>query len=95
MCAVGSRWCDDPRVIPPSGTEGVGTTNKGAGRLACGWGWFDQVCFFFCHFPLAREILRDGRVFLEVPLVGKHLFGQATLYDLQYYCVRIEVSLEL
>ncbi|KAJ7142263.1 fungal-specific transcription factor domain-containing protein [Mycena epipterygia] len=60
VCAVGSRWSDDPRVVPPSGTEGVSM-----GRLACGWEWFNQI-----------------------PLVGKRLFGQATLYDLQYYCVR-------
>ncbi|KAJ7143999.1 fungal-specific transcription factor domain-containing protein [Mycena epipterygia] len=66
VCAVGSRWSDDPRVVPGSGTEGVGTAKTGTGHLACGWGWFDQV-----------------------PLVGKHLFGQATLYDLQYYCLAV------
>ncbi|KAJ7144001.1 fungal-specific transcription factor domain-containing protein [Mycena epipterygia] len=66
VCAVGSRWSDDPRVVPPSGTEGVGAAKTGTGRLACGWGWFDQV-----------------------PLVGKHIFGQATLYDLQYYCLAV------
>ncbi|KAJ6608498.1 fungal-specific transcription factor domain-containing protein [Mycena sp. CBHHK59/15] len=28
--------------------------------------------------------------FDQVPLVGKHLFGQATLYDLQYYCLAVQ-----
>ncbi|KAF7368513.1 Zn(2)-C6 fungal-type domain-containing protein [Mycena venus] len=27
--------------------------------------------------------------FDQVPLVGNHLFGQATLYDLQYYCLAV------
>ncbi|KAJ7664066.1 fungal-specific transcription factor domain-containing protein [Mycena rosella] len=58
VCAIGSRWSDDPRVIAPAGATG---------RLACGWTWFDQV-----------------------PLVGKHLFGEATLYDLQYYCLAVQ-----
>ncbi|KAJ6522874.1 fungal-specific transcription factor domain-containing protein [Mycena capillaripes] len=28
--------------------------------------------------------------FDQVPLVGNHLFGQATLYDLQYYCLAVQ-----
>ncbi|KAJ7087974.1 fungal-specific transcription factor domain-containing protein [Mycena belliarum] len=59
VCAVASRWSDDPRVVTPAGAE--------TGDLTCGWEWFDQV-----------------------PLVGNHLFGQATLYDLQYYCLAVE-----
>lgn len=31
--------------------------------------------------------------FNQVPLVGNHMFGQATLYDLQYYCVRARSAL--
>ncbi|KAJ6587582.1 fungal-specific transcription factor domain-containing protein [Mycena vulgaris] len=67
VCAVASRWSDDPRVVAPGGTEGVGVPKPVGGRLACGWGWFDQV-----------------------PLVGNHLFGQAKLYDLQYYCLAVQ-----
>ncbi|KAJ7101279.1 fungal-specific transcription factor domain-containing protein [Mycena belliarum] len=59
VCAVASRWSDDPRVLTPAGAE--------TGDHTCGWEWFDQV-----------------------PLVGNHLFGQATLYDLQYYCLAVE-----
>ncbi|KAJ7471657.1 fungal-specific transcription factor domain-containing protein [Mycena galericulata] len=69
VCAVASRWSDDPRVVAPAR---AGTTTEKGGihsgtLLACGWQWFDQV-----------------------PLVGKHLFGQATLYDLQYYCLAVQ-----
>ncbi|KAJ7141767.1 fungal-specific transcription factor domain-containing protein [Mycena crocata] len=67
VCAVGSRYSTDPRVMTPGGTEGVGPYKADKGNLACGWVWFDQV-----------------------PLVGKHLFGQATLYDLQYYCLAVQ-----
>ncbi|KAJ7749827.1 fungal-specific transcription factor domain-containing protein [Mycena maculata] len=69
VCAVASRWSDDPRVSAPGGHEGVGKPSGGVNpdSLACGWGWFDQV-----------------------PLVGRHLFGQATLYDLQYYCLAVQ-----
>ncbi|KAJ7495520.1 fungal-specific transcription factor domain-containing protein [Mycena latifolia] len=80
VCAVASRWSNDPRVVSPLGTEGLGgpppqrwnhaeakRTAVGPGYLACGWQWFDQV-----------------------PMVGNHLFGQATLYDLQYYCLAVQ-----
>jgi hypothetical protein len=43
VCAVASRWSNDPLVTSPSGPEGVGTQTAGAERLACGWGWFEQV----------------------------------------------------
>ncbi|KAJ6542285.1 fungal-specific transcription factor domain-containing protein [Mycena vulgaris] len=42
VCAVASRWSNDLRVMVPGGTQGVGVSKPG-GRLACGWGWFDQV----------------------------------------------------
>ncbi|KAF7372556.1 Zn(2)-C6 fungal-type domain-containing protein [Mycena venus] len=67
VCAVASRWSTDPLVTSPSGPESVGTQTAGAGRLACGWEWFEQV-----------------------PLVGNHLFEQATLYALQYYCLAVQ-----
>ncbi|KAJ7629572.1 fungal-specific transcription factor domain-containing protein [Mycena rosella] len=52
VCAVGSRWSDDPRVFSHGGQmTGV---------------------------PCAR-----------VP-VADHLFGHATLYDLQYYCLAVQ-----
>ncbi|KAJ6522400.1 fungal-specific transcription factor domain-containing protein, partial [Mycena capillaripes] len=43
VCAVASRWSDDPLITSHSGPEGMGTQTAGAGRLACGWGWFEQV----------------------------------------------------
>ncbi|KAK7026301.1 Zn(2)-C6 fungal-type domain-containing protein [Favolaschia claudopus] len=55
VCAVGSRWSDDPSVSE----EG----------LACGWKWFEQT--------------------LKIPSLGDHLFGQAKLYDLQYYSLAV------
>ncbi|KAF8169422.1 fungal-specific transcription factor domain-containing protein [Mycena galopus ATCC 62051] len=67
VCAVASRWSNDPLVTSPSSPDGVGTHTANTGRLACGWGWFEQV-----------------------PLVGNHLFGQATLYTLQYYCLAVQ-----
>ncbi|KAF8180962.1 fungal-specific transcription factor domain-containing protein [Mycena galopus ATCC 62051] len=67
VCAVASRWSNDPLVTSPSSPDGVGTHTADTGRLACGWGWFEQV-----------------------PLVGNHLFGQATLYALQYYCLAVQ-----
>ncbi|KAJ7734069.1 fungal-specific transcription factor domain-containing protein [Mycena metata] len=67
VCAVGSRWSTDPRVVPtvPRGCDGE------MSGLACGWEWFDQV-----------------------PLVGNHMFGQATLYDLQYYCLAVQFLMD-
>ncbi|KAJ6580392.1 fungal-specific transcription factor domain-containing protein [Mycena vulgaris] len=58
VCAIGSRWSDDPRVM------------AGTARLQCGWEWFNQV-----------------------PPDRKHLFGQGTLYDLQYYCLVVHFLL--
>ncbi|KAJ7664065.1 fungal-specific transcription factor domain-containing protein [Mycena rosella] len=60
VCAVGSRWSSDPRVVADDGTGPPPS-------LSCGWVWFDQV-------PMAED----------------HLFGQATLYDLQYYCLAVQ-----
>ncbi|KAJ7731907.1 fungal-specific transcription factor domain-containing protein [Mycena maculata] len=65
VCAIGSRWSDDPRVLASPGGNGGRT-----GHLECGWEWFNQV-------PPAR----------------KHLFGQATLYDLQYFCLAVHFLL--
>ncbi|KAJ6539990.1 hypothetical protein DFH09DRAFT_1368606 [Mycena vulgaris] len=42
VCAVASRWSNDPRVMVPGGTQAGGVSKPG-GRLACGWGWFNQV----------------------------------------------------
>ncbi|KAJ6504939.1 hypothetical protein DFH09DRAFT_1335141 [Mycena vulgaris] len=42
VCAVASRWSNDPRVMVPGGTQGVGVSKPG-GRLVCGWSWFEQV----------------------------------------------------
>ncbi|KAJ7732363.1 fungal-specific transcription factor domain-containing protein [Mycena maculata] len=68
VCAIGSRWSDDPRVLASASTSnGEGGRT---GHLACGWEWFNQV-----------------------PPAGKHLFGQATLYDLQYYCLAVHFLL--
>lgn len=55
VCAVGSRWSNDPRVFLEGGTAN-----------SCGWKWFDQV-----------QVVR--RSLLEPP----------TLYDLQFYSVRL------
>ncbi|KAJ7494849.1 fungal-specific transcription factor domain-containing protein [Mycena galericulata] len=57
VCAIGSRWSNDPRVL---------SSGKTSPHIECGWEWFNQV-----------------------PPAGKHVFGQATLYDLQYYCVGV------
>ncbi|KAJ7495523.1 fungal-specific transcription factor domain-containing protein [Mycena latifolia] len=71
VCAVASRWSDDPRVVPSFGTESMMPPGAypypGPPRLACGWAWFSQV-----------------------PLVEHHLFAQATLYDLQCYCLAVQ-----
>ncbi|KAJ6613041.1 fungal-specific transcription factor domain-containing protein [Mycena sp. CBHHK59/15] len=67
VCAIGSRWSNDPRVLSSPGPNGGGTA---AGHLHCGWEWFNQV-----------------------PPAGKHLFGQGTLYDLQYYCLAVHFLL--
>ncbi|KAJ7605126.1 fungal-specific transcription factor domain-containing protein [Mycena polygramma] len=42
--------------------------------------------------PSARDVdLGCGwEWFEQVPLVGNHLFGHATLYDLQYYCLAVQ-----
>ncbi|KAJ7617290.1 fungal-specific transcription factor domain-containing protein [Roridomyces roridus] len=58
VCAIGSRYSDDPRVLSTHGEQ--------PGHLHCGWEWFNQV-----------------------PPAGRHIFGQATLYDLQYYCLAV------
>ncbi|KAJ7734158.1 fungal-specific transcription factor domain-containing protein [Mycena maculata] len=60
VCAIASRWSDDPRVLGANRDEQ-------ADPLACGWQWFDQV-----------------------PLVERHLFGHATLYDLQRICLAVQ-----
>ncbi|KAJ7764189.1 fungal-specific transcription factor domain-containing protein [Mycena maculata] len=60
VCAVASRWSEDPRVCETEGSDS-------ADALACGWQWFDQV-----------------------PVLRRHLFGHATLYDLQYYCLAVQ-----
>ncbi|KAJ7775771.1 fungal-specific transcription factor domain-containing protein [Mycena maculata] len=38
VCAVASRWSDDPRVMMPTNKRVVEQ-----GSLTCGWIWFDQV----------------------------------------------------
>ncbi|KAJ6480448.1 fungal-specific transcription factor domain-containing protein, partial [Mycena sanguinolenta] len=38
---------------------------------------------------IAAGLARGWEWFDQVPLVGNHLFGQATLYDLQYYCLAV------
>ncbi|KAK7052653.1 Zn(2)-C6 fungal-type domain-containing protein [Favolaschia claudopus] len=38
---------------------------------------------------VAAGLARGWDWFDQVPLVGNHLFGQATLYDLQYYCLAV------
>ncbi|KAJ7122252.1 fungal-specific transcription factor domain-containing protein [Mycena epipterygia] len=35
VCAIGSRWSDDPRVLLPA--------SKDKSLLRCGWEWFNQV----------------------------------------------------
>ncbi|KAJ7131066.1 fungal-specific transcription factor domain-containing protein [Mycena epipterygia] len=35
VCAIGSRWSDDPRVLLPAG--------KGKPHVECGWQWFNQI----------------------------------------------------
>ncbi|KAK6974815.1 hypothetical protein R3P38DRAFT_3479451 [Favolaschia claudopus] len=56
VCAIDSRWSDDP------GIAGEG--------LTCGWRWFNQT--------------------LKIPsTVGDHLFGQARLYELQYFSLAV------
>ncbi|KAJ7144637.1 fungal-specific transcription factor domain-containing protein [Mycena epipterygia] len=37
VCAIGSRWSHDPRVISSAGD------GKGKTHLDCGWQWFNQV----------------------------------------------------
>ncbi|KAK6974874.1 hypothetical protein R3P38DRAFT_3129870 [Favolaschia claudopus] len=56
VCAIGSRWSEDPGIV-------------GEG-LTCGWRWFNQT--------------------LKIPsTVGDHLFGQARLYELQYFSLAV------
>ncbi|KAJ7158980.1 fungal-specific transcription factor domain-containing protein [Mycena crocata] len=44
VCAIGSRWSDDPVAMGLATTNGNGgATTSGAPRLACGWAWFNQV----------------------------------------------------
>ncbi|KAJ7617321.1 hypothetical protein FB45DRAFT_1034612 [Roridomyces roridus] len=45
VCAVASRWSDDPRVLRAAMTEGgTRAPNSLSGTpLSCGWEWFDQV----------------------------------------------------
>ncbi|KAJ7495521.1 fungal-specific transcription factor domain-containing protein [Mycena latifolia] len=45
VCAVASRWSDDPRVVSSAGMEGMMPIGAypGPPRLACGWVWFAQV----------------------------------------------------
>ncbi|KAJ7135720.1 fungal-specific transcription factor domain-containing protein [Mycena epipterygia] len=49
VCAVGSRYSSDPRVVP----EGLDTRKTRTGPLACGWEWFAQVSLVEKH--LFRE----------------------------------------
>lgn len=49
VCAVGSRWSNDPRVF-------LDDTNA---RHSCGWKWFDQVLLFARKSLLAPPTLYD------------------------------------
>jgi hypothetical protein len=57
VCALGSRYSDDPRVF----LEGSDSTHT------CGWKWF-----------------------IQVQTIQKSLLATTSLYDLQYYCVRLK-----
>ncbi|KAJ7221671.1 hypothetical protein GGX14DRAFT_670714 [Mycena pura] len=70
VCAVASRWCADPRMGAPGG---IGIVPHADANVH--------------HPPVAMNGLSCGWAwFDQVPLAGNHVFGQATLYDLQYYC---------
>ncbi|KAJ7905864.1 fungal-specific transcription factor domain-containing protein [Mycena leptocephala] len=52
------------------------------------------VCAIASRWSTDPSVTRTGLAcgwewFDQVPLVGGHLFGQATLYDLQYYCLAV------
>ncbi|KAJ7091086.1 hypothetical protein C8R44DRAFT_990636 [Mycena epipterygia] len=46
VCAIGSRWSHDPRVLPP-------TSNKP--YLECGWEWFNQLAVHFLLGSASRQ----------------------------------------
>ncbi|KAJ7051548.1 fungal-specific transcription factor domain-containing protein [Mycena amicta] len=103
VCAVASRWHSDPRVGAPDGI-GVGL-DDGYGRGPVSYGEAYPPSTPFEHptnpnpslgadaagGPGSGSGLDCGWAwFDQVPLVGKHTFGQATLYDLQAYCLAIQ-----
>ncbi|KAJ7204943.1 fungal-specific transcription factor domain-containing protein [Mycena pura] len=74
VCAVASRWSADPRMGAPGG---IGVDPHADANAH--------------HPPAAANGLSCGWAwFNQVPLVGDHMFGQATLYDLQYYCLAVQ-----
>lgn len=78
VCAIGARWSSDPSVISRGAQNGTGS------QLACGWEWFDQVCWLL-RMSFNRVLISRNE---WAPPPRDCVFGQATLYDLQYYCVR-------
>ncbi|KAJ7089539.1 fungal-specific transcription factor domain-containing protein [Mycena epipterygia] len=50
VCAIGSRWSHDPRVLLP--------TSNGKPHLECGWEWFNQVI----RGPFAKHLFRQVKL---------------------------------
>ncbi|KAJ7118356.1 fungal-specific transcription factor domain-containing protein [Mycena epipterygia] len=67
VCAIGSRWSNDPRVLPSAGGD------KGKPHLDCGWEWFNQVTPSGKHF-LGRGTLCDVQYYC---LAAHFLLGSA------------------
>ncbi|KAJ7051553.1 fungal-specific transcription factor domain-containing protein [Mycena amicta] len=99
VCAVASRWHADPRVGAPGGI-GVGLDDRyGRGPVSYGEASaYPQSRSTSYSSPTPSDVslgaspgLACGWAYFDqVPLVGKHMFGQATLYDLQCYCLAVQ-----
>ncbi|KAF7309737.1 Zn(2)-C6 fungal-type domain-containing protein [Mycena indigotica] len=96
VCANASRWHPDPRVGAPGGI-GVGLDDR------YGRGPVSYADTNGNHSVLPPKTVPSviGSApgmglacgwawFDQVPLVGSHMFGQATLYDLQYYALAVQ-----
>ncbi|KAJ7056003.1 fungal-specific transcription factor domain-containing protein [Mycena amicta] len=99
VCAVASRWHPDSRVGAPGGI-GVGLDDRyGRAPVSLGEAYPAATSSngAIPHPPKVKANAAAGSGlacgwawFDQVPLVGNHMFGQATLYDLQYYCLAVQ-----
>ncbi|KAJ7118079.1 fungal-specific transcription factor domain-containing protein [Mycena epipterygia] len=69
VCAIGSRWSDDPRVLPPTGNDKP--------HLQCGWQWFTQVTPALS----GNHLLGQGTLCdLQYHCLAVHFLLEAALY---------------